>query len=180
MVRALRRVVLSVIALVVLITLIGLPVYVFPVVADSPRKVDVIMVLGGRQDGRENYAISLAEKGLAPVVLVSDPYLRPDPYMEAICDVPHRVKVVCFNPDPRTTRGEARFLREQAAQNHWTSAMVVTFTPHLTRADYIVRRCFTGDLVMAEYKSDLDLPYWAYMYAYQTFGFVRAVAQSGC
>ncbi|GGF23038.1 YdcF family protein [Williamsia phyllosphaerae] len=180
MIRAVRRVALSGIALVVLITLIGLPVYVFPVVADSPRPVDVIMVLGGRQDGREDYAISLAEKGLAPVVLVSDPYDQTDPYMQAICDRPHAVKVLCFDPDPRTTRGEARFLRDQAAQNHWNSAMVITFTPHLARADYIVSRCFTGDLVMAEYRSHLDVPYWAYMYAYQTAGFVRAVAQSGC
>ncbi|MBJ7291297.1 YdcF family protein [Williamsia sp.] len=180
MVRAVRRVVLSAIALIVVIGLAGVPVYVVPAVADTPREVDVIMVLGGRQDGRENYAISLAEKGLAPVVLVSDPYERPDAYMEAICDVPHRVKVICFDPDPRTTRGEARFLRDQAAANRWTSAMVVTFTPHVSRADYIVRRCFTGDLVMADYAPDLSLPYWAYMYLYQSAGFVRAFAQSGC
>ncbi len=178
--RALRKVAVAVVALGVVIALAGLPVYVFPVVADSPRAVDVIMVLGGRQDGREDHAISLAEKGLAPVVLVSDPYGRPDSYMEAICDRPHTVRVICFDPEPRTTRGEARYLRDEAERNHWTSAMVVTFAPHISRADYIVRRCFTGDLVTAEYASDLSVPYWAYMYAYQTVGFVRAVAQSGC
>ncbi len=158
----------------------GLPVYVFPVIADSPRKVDVIMVLGGRQDGREDYAISLAERGLAKAVLVSDPYSRPDDYMEAICGRPHRVPVTCFNPDPRTTRGEARFLRDQAAEHGWESAMIVTFTPHVTRAKYIVSRCFTGDLVMVNYSPHLSGPYWAYMYAYQSAGFVRAFAQSGC
>ncbi|MGZ8176955.1 YdcF family protein [Williamsia sp. SKLECPSW1] len=174
------RVVVVAIALVITVAAAGLPLYVFPVVADSPRPVDVIMVLGGRQDGREAYAISLAEQGLAKTVLVSDPYTRPDAYMEAVCDTPHSVRVVCFDPQPRTTRGEARFLRDEAQRHGWRSAMVVTFSPHVTRADYIIGRCFTGDLVMVDYRERLSLDYWAWMYAYQTAGFVRAALQSGC
>lgn len=158
----------------------GLPLYVFPVVADHPRRVDVIMVLGGRQDGREQFAIRLAERGLAGTVLVSDPYSRPDAYMEAICDVPHGVRVICFDPQPRTTRGEARFLRDASQRNGWRSAMVVTFSPHVTRSDYIVSRCYTGNLVMVDYRERLPLTYWAWMYVYQTAGFARAALQSGC
>jgi uncharacterized SAM-binding protein YcdF (DUF218 family) len=174
-----RLVVAGLVALV-LVALVGLPVYVFPTVDDEPRHVDVILVLGGRQDGREEYAISLAEQGFADTVLVSDSYGRPDDYMEAVCGSPRSVRVICFDPAPRTTRGEARFLRDEARRNDWRSAMVVTFTPHVTRADYIVRRCFTGDLVMVDYRPRLSIAYWARMYVYQTAGFVRAALQSGC
>ncbi|GAA2064576.1 YdcF family protein [Williamsia deligens] len=169
-----------VIGLVISVAAAGLPVFVFPVVADDPRPADVIMVLGGRQDGREEFAIGLAERGLAKTVLVSDPYTRPDDYMESICDRPHGVRVVCFDPQPRTTRGEARFLRDESRRNGWRSALVVTFSPHVSRADFIIGRCFTGDLTMVDYHDRLPLSYWAWMYAYQTAGFVRAAFQSGC
>lgn len=178
--RIARRAAVAVLTVVVFLALVGLPLFVFPVVADDPKRVDVIMVLGGRQDGREEYAISLAEQGFAKTVLVSDPYTRPDTYMEAVCDTPHSVRVICFDPQPRTTRGEARFLRDEARRNDWRSAMVVTFSPHVTRSDFIVSRCFTGDLVMVDYRERLPLSYWAWMYAYQTAGFVRAAFQSGC
>ncbi|MCX6469605.1 MAG: YdcF family protein [Corynebacteriales bacterium] len=175
-----RKIVLCLFAFLMVFGVAGIPVYVFPQVADSPRKVDVIMVLGGRQDGREDYGISLAERGLASTVLISDPYDEPDEYMDAICDAPHRVRVICFRPSPKTTRGEARFLRDQAKANGWRSAMVITFTPHVTRSDYIVSRCFTGDLVMVNYTSHIPIFYWAYMYLYQTGGFIRAALQNGC
>ncbi|WP_299576115.1 YdcF family protein [uncultured Williamsia sp.] len=180
MARTIGRALAGGLVMLMLAVLGGLPLYVFPAAAQSPRSVDVIMVLGGRQDGREQFAIRLAEQGFARTVLVSDPYTRPDPYMEAVCDVPHRVRVICFDPQPRTTRGEARFLRDEAKMNGWNSAMVVTFSPHIARSDYIVSRCFTGDLVMVDYRERLSITYWAWMYLYQTAGFVRAFLQVGC
>ncbi|MBT0565913.1 YdcF family protein [Williamsia sp. CHRR-6] len=175
-----RRLVLWGLLVVLLIGAAGLPVYVYPVAADKPHRSDVIMVLGGRQDGRERYAISLAEKGLAPTVLISNPYGTDDAYANSICDGTYSVRVVCFAPSPTTTRGEARYLRAQAAIHHWRSAMVVTFTPHVARAEYIVGRCFTGDLRVIDYSPHLSPYYWGYMYLYQTAGFVRAFAQDGC
>lgn len=179
-VRILRRVSVTVLVVGISITAAGLPLYVFPVVADSPRRADAILVLGGLQDGREYYALSLAQRGLAPTVFVSNPYDEPSKYMRSVCDEPHGVEVICFDPSPRTTRGEARALRDEAARRGWKSVMVVTNTPHVTRAKYIVGRCFPGEITMLDFRTHLSVSYWAWMYAYQTGGFVRAFLQGGC
>ncbi len=178
--RLLRRVICVFLIALVVLAIAGLPLYVFPVAADSLRKADAILVLGGLQDGREYYALSLARRGLAPTVLVSNPYDNPSAYLRSVCDEPHGIEVICFDPNPRTTRGEARGLRDEAARRGWKSVMVVTNTPHVTRAEYIVGRCFSGQITIVDFRTHLSVPYWAWMYVYQTAGFVRAFAQGGC
>jgi uncharacterized SAM-binding protein YcdF (DUF218 family) len=86
----------------------------------------------------------------------------------------------CFSPDPFTTKGEGRELRRLAAQYGWTTVIVVTSVPHISRARYILEQCFDGDLIMAASPAELSFPDWAFQYLYQTAGYVRAVLQPGC
>lgn len=94
------------------------PVYVRPQV-DRPARADAIMVLGGAHDGREELGLRLARDGYAPVVVFSDPYEH-SPRMNRICHGGYSFRVECFDPEPRTTRGEGRSWphgRGQAAGN---------------------------------------------------------------
>ena len=45
-----------------------------------------------------------------------------------------RVTVICFDPSPATTQGEAEFAGRLARRYHWRSIALVTTTPQDTRA----------------------------------------------
>ena len=57
-------------------------------------------------------------------------------------------ELYCFAPDPPTTKGEGRELRRLASQHRWRTVIVVTLRPHISRARFILEKCFDGELVM--------------------------------
>jgi uncharacterized SAM-binding protein YcdF (DUF218 family) len=155
-------------------------VYVTPQI-DSLRRADAIFVLGGNGYERYPYAIELALQGLAPQVVVSNPAGFHDIWLTDLCaHQRYPFTVTCFEPEPATTKGEARELSKLATQEGWRTVIVVTFRPHISRARYILERCFDGELVMTESPSDLSVGYWMWAYAYQTLGYLRAAAEPGC
>ncbi len=168
---------LAVVLLSVVVVVAGFPVFVQPRV-DTPRAADAILVVGGdAPEARYLYGLELAHRGWAPHLVLSNPGGQVDQYCaEAGSDF----TVECFQPDPPTTRGEARELGRLAAERGWQTVMVVTYTPHVSRARYLMERCFDGEVVMVGVPVDLSVPYWAWMYAYQGAGFVKAFVQRGC
>jgi hypothetical protein len=54
------------------------------------------------------------------------------------------VHVICFDPNPATTTGEAEFVGRLARKYHWQSIALVTITPQDSRARLRVERCFKG------------------------------------
>ncbi len=62
----------------------------------------------------------------------------------------------------------------------WSSATVITFTPHVTRARVIFERCFAGDLLMVPDTDPLSFEQWVEQYVYQTAAFVKVAANPGC
>jgi len=81
---------------------------------DAPAHVDAILALGGDPGQlRAEEAISLAEQGYAPVVLVSLGGYPPAPCPKA----PAHIEVVCFRADPLDTRGEVEFATREAARS---------------------------------------------------------------
>ncbi|MDG3010221.1 YdcF family protein [Rhodococcus sp. D2-41] len=173
------RVLVVVVLLVAAVTAAGWPVYVAPQ-HDRPRPADAILVLGGAHDGREEFGLDLARQGYAPRVLLSNPYGPHSKLMNRLCNAQYSFEVTCFDPSPRTTRGEARYLEAQARAHGWNRVIVVTFAPHISRARYIIERCFPGELMMVENPTRHNAFYWTYMYLYQTVGYVKAVLQTGC
>ena len=63
-----------------------------------------------------------------------------------LCASRQRFEVVCPQPAPDTTRGEARMVRDLAARRGWRSVVVVTSTYHARRAQLLLGRCFDGQL----------------------------------
>lgn len=146
------------------------PVYVSPR-TDEPVRADAILILGGAHDGREQLGLRLAAEGYAPRVLVSDPYER-SPMINRICHGGYSFEVICFDPSPRTTLGEGRELARLGAG--WTRVIVVTFTPHISRARYILGTCWPGELLFVDPEPHLSPARWAWDYVYQSAGYVKA------
>lgn len=148
---------------------------------DVPRDADAIFVLGGGGDERYTLALEYALEGYTGHVVFSNPNGADAIWMIDLCE--HRrytFDVSCIEPDPPTTRGEARALGRLAEVNQWRSVIVITWIPHISRARWIIRRCFDGELVMVASGPDPSLPDWAWSYVYQTAGYARAALQSGC
>ncbi|AFU06023.1 hypothetical protein O3I_040390 [Nocardia brasiliensis ATCC 700358] len=169
-----RRLRWAVLGLVVAVSVVAAlwPVYVRPR-TDTPVPADAILVLGGAHDGREQLALRLAAEGFAPRVLISDPYEH-STLINRICHGSYSFQVICFDPAPRTTRGEGRFLARMARAGGWQRVIVVTFTPHISRARYILGKCWSGELLFVDPEPALSVPRWAWDYAYQSAGYVRA------
>jgi uncharacterized SAM-binding protein YcdF (DUF218 family) len=166
-------------AVVAALIVAGFPVYVRPQV-DPVRKADAIFILGGPSYGRYPRGFELGSRGEAPTVVVSNPNGRNDPWLTQQCASAHAFEIMCFVPDPPTTRGEGRELRRLAAERRWRTVVVVTFRPHVSRARFILQRCFDGELVMVEPDDPVSARRWVVEYALQTVGYVRAALQPGC
>jgi uncharacterized SAM-binding protein YcdF (DUF218 family) len=156
--------------------LAGLPFFVLPTVDHVPAHADVVVVLGPPLPQRVAVAERLLAEHRVATALVSVPG---DPAFWRIGAFCARSDVICFAPDPSTTRGEARELRAEAALHGWTSAVVTTMPAHIPRARILFRRCFSGSLSM---DADTEPPYIgiAYQYLYQTAATVKAWILQGC
>ena len=61
-------------------------------------------------------------------------------------NVPANATFRCFEPEPGTTRGEARVLRDLAEAEGWDTVVVVASTDQITRARRLINRCWDGDV----------------------------------
>ncbi|WP_084099562.1 hypothetical protein [Demequina sp. NBRC 110051] len=156
----------------------GWKVYVTPDVDAAPEQSDVAYVIGPPTDARMQVALELLQSGSADSLMVSlDPDETEWSLAQAACAGAGdfaRYRVLCDMPDPFTTRGEAQWLESEVTAHEWDSASVITFTPHIERAQMYMERCFDGELSMIDSGEDLALWDWAYQYAYQTGAFMKA------
>ncbi|CAM5319597.1 hypothetical protein TPAU25S_01027 [Tsukamurella paurometabola] len=178
----LRRVVITVVlAVTVLVVAMIDRAYIRPRTIDELRPADAIVVLGGNPYDRFEYGITLAERGLAPQVVLSNSVGAQDSRMQQLCDerVPD-VQVTCFLPVPWTTRGEAQELRRLAQERRWDEIIVVTTTAHVERARFILERCSRAQLQMTDFPEERTPLATVYGWAYQSAGWLKALTQSGC
>jgi hypothetical protein len=87
--------------------------------------------------------------------------------------------LICFNPSPPTTQGEAEFVGRLARKYHWQSIAVVAITTQDSRARLRVERCFPGRVYVVT--APIRLSTWPYQIAYEWAALVKAlVFQRGC
>jgi hypothetical protein len=154
-----RRVFAALVAVVVAFGLVTARILVWPATG-APARVNAIVMLAGPGD-RLPVALELARQHRAPVLVVSQGWQG----YGGPCPTPvPGVKLICFNPDPPTTRGEAEVLGKLAKQFHWSSVVLVTTRTQDTRARIIASRCFTGSLYVDT--APLPLSNWPYEIAY--------------
>jgi uncharacterized SAM-binding protein YcdF (DUF218 family) len=141
----------------------------------SPDHVSAIVMLAGPGD-RLATAVRLASARRAPVLVISrghEGYGGPCPAR------PTEVTLICFDPDPATTRGEAEAMGRLARRHHWESVVLVTSRAQDTRARIRAGRCFPGRV----YVVTVSQPWysWPYEIAYEWGALVKAVViQRAC
>jgi hypothetical protein len=142
-----------------------------------PLRVDAIVMLNGPGD-RLDTTLDLAWAHRAPMIVIS----RGSHYWghDSVCapKIP-RVKVICFDPNPSTTRGEAEFAGRLARQYHWHSVVLVAVAPQDTVARLRVGRCFSGKIYVVN--APLPASEWPYEIAYQWGSTIKALSlQRAC
>jgi hypothetical protein len=102
-------------------------------------------VLAGGRKHRLDKGLELWRRGVAPTLVISDG--RAPGWVEAnrLCGEP---RVLCFRPDPYSTRGEGEWAGRAAARRGWRSVVVVTSTYHVRRSRVVFGRCFKGRLAV--------------------------------
>jgi hypothetical protein len=137
-----------------------------------PERVDAIVMLNG-PGARLDTALDLAWAHRAPMIVIS----RGSHYWGhgSVCapKIP-RVKVICFDPNPATTRGEAEFAGRLAHQYHWRSVVLVAVAPQDTVARIRLERCFSGKIYVVN--APMAVPEWLYQIAYQWGSTVKALS----
>ncbi len=137
-----------------------------------PGQVSAIVMLAGPGD-RMPVALDLADSRRAPLLVVSQGY---NGYSGPCPAKPPGVTLICFDPDPPTTRGEAEYVGRLARQYHWTSVVVVASRPQATRARLLVQRCFAGQVYIAT--GPLAPNTWPYQLAYGWGALLKALVWS--
>ena len=140
-----------------------------------PSRVDAIVMLDSSGHPL-NAAVRLAEQHRASFLVVSqgtpashDPCPQPVP----------RVTLICFNPTPPTTRGEAEFVGQLARKYRWRSIAIVAITPQDTRARLRVERCFPGQVYVVT--APIRPSTWPYQIAYEWVALAKALlVERGC
>jgi uncharacterized SAM-binding protein YcdF (DUF218 family) len=123
---------------------------------DSPRRADAVIVLSGDRDFRLPKALELMRERVARTLVISDG--RDPQWHQAnrLCNGGGGTafRVVCFKPDPYSTRGEAEAVASLARRRGWDDVVVVTSRFHVFRARMLFERCLPGevDAVGARYK----------------------------
>ena len=134
-----------------------------------PARVSAIVMLAG-PGNRLSVALELARERRASVLVVSrgwQGYGGPCPSPLA------GVKLICFDPDPPSTRGEAEAVGRLAKQYRWTSVILVAIRTQDTRARLLAERCFGGSTYVVT--APLPVSSWPYQIAYGWGALLKAL-----
>ena len=169
-----RRTVVALIILLIAFCAVTARLFVFPATG-MPARVDAIVVPGGNGD-RIGAAVNLAKQNRARYLVLSEgSYIPP-----GLCG--SRVgsaQVLCFNPIPGTTQGEAEETARLAKQYGFRSIVVVTTPDQTWRTELRFRRCFSGKIYAVT--TPLPTHMWPLMIAYQWAASIKAeVVNRGC
>lgn len=163
-----RRAFAAVGAVIVMFCLITARLFVWPT-QGMPTHVSAIVMLAGPGD-RLPVALQFAREHRSMVLVVSQGqhgYGGPCPAE------PSGVELICFDPNPGDTRGEAEYLGRLARRYHWNSVALVTTRAQDTRARMIVQRCFAGSVYVVT--APLDAGEWPYQIAYEWAALFKAL-----
>jgi uncharacterized SAM-binding protein YcdF (DUF218 family) len=137
----LRRLVIAAVVVVVVFAASTAGLIVWPQ-QGMPARVDAIVVLAG-PGTRLPVGVRLASEGRAPVLVVSQGHLG---YGGSCPGAITGVRIICFDPNPADTRGEAEHIEVLAKRYGWHSIAVVATAEQAVRAQLIVGRCFNGSV----------------------------------
>jgi uncharacterized SAM-binding protein YcdF (DUF218 family) len=146
--------------------------FIFPA-SGMPARVDAIVMMAGHGN-RYSTALNLAYQHRARVLVISTGNDHGPGGSIGPCGPPvPGVRVICFNPRPDTTQGEAEYAGRLARQYHWHSIALVTITPQDSRARLRMERCFSGHVYVMP--APIRLRLWPYELAYEWGATIKAL-----
>lgn len=162
-------------ALLLVWVIAGFFLFVNPVV-DPAKESDAVIVLApAAATGRLDYALDLMSEGYSATLVVSAPDDE-----SGICGAHRPYRIVCFSPEPVTTQGEARAIRDLSEKNGWRRITVVTDDSHVTRARILIARCYSQELNMSAFRRQLTLSGWSFRFLYESAALVNVVFHPAC
>ncbi len=148
------RLPLLVLGLTSFVAVAGASVFLFILYDDDEvTMADAVVVLAGSRF-RLPVGLRLVDRGVAPVLVISDGLDPRSPSANRLCR--EQALVLCPKPEPYSTRGEARLVARLARERGWESIVVVTSRFHLLRARVLFERCYGGRLAFVGASS----PWW--------------------
>lgn len=176
-----RRLVLKALAVLLVLWLAACFLVIVEPTVDKPARADAILVLGPPDvDGRLQEGYDLAAAHYAGTLVISVESEQQRQAKHACAGGGTGYRVICFRPNPQTTRGEAEEIGALARRYHWKSVLVVTSKYHVSRARLIVKRCLPGTVLVIAAPGSPSAADWAYQFGYQTAGFARAFLHRQC
>lgn len=137
-----------------------------------PARVDAIVMLNGPGD-RLDTALNLGWQRRAPVLVIS----RGSRYWghgSGCAPKMPGVTVICFDPNPATTQGEAQFIGRLARQHRWKTVALVTITPQLTPGRIWLGRCLPAGTRVYSVAAPLRALAWPPMVLYEWGSIINA------
>ena len=140
-----------------------------PSVADPHG--DAVVVHAGQAD-RVVHALDLMNQGAAPTLVFM--YGERDSRRGSLCGQRHPFEVLCPEPEPVTTIGEAREVGRLVDERGWKSIVTVTSDYHLRRATYLDGKCSNAEVIASGSGHGVDLRRWARLSIHEMLGMVQA------
>ncbi len=120
-----------------------------PVSLDEP--VDAVVVFAGGRGERLARAMELVNAGAAGLLVIMNGRDPRWTAARALCDDAEQpVRVLCPDPDPDTTKGEARALGALVREEGLRRVAVVTSTYHVARVRLWTQRCVDADVTIVD------------------------------
>lgn len=158
--------------LVVVFVVANLVFFVWPS-ASTLQRADAVVVLAGGDGERLDRGLELVRAGVAPTLVAST---GPG----SLCNTSQTFEVVCFDPSPATTRGEAEAIGRLAKENGWKRIVLVTSTYHMSRARLLVGRCYPGALEVAPAEPDQGVGAWVGAILHEWGGLAESAVHRSC
>jgi hypothetical protein len=169
-----RRVLIAAVLVILIFAGVTARLFVWPA-QGMPPHVGAIVMLAGPGD-RLDTALRLARAHRAEALVVSRGY---EGYGSSCPPKIPGLTLICFDPNPPTTQGEAQYVGRLAKRFHWHSIVLVTIRAQDTRARIRVGRCFSGKIYVIT--APLPVSQWPYEIAYEWGALFKAlVLQRSC
>ena len=150
------------VATVAAVLLLNVVLFLSPRAEEPTAKdgIEAVISLSG-DPSRLDRAVQLMQADVAPVLVISAGELQPIARAQELCTGAAPYEVLCPEPTPWKTRGEAKAISALIEERGWTKVALVTSNYHLTRARVLFRHCTKITIVPVEAPHpDLELADW--------------------
>ena len=150
-----KKIIISIIATIILISIIGANLGKFLVQSDKLEKVDAIVVFSGDNGPRTERAVELLKEGYADYLILSGGKVYDDVTMAELMKN-HAIKLgvdeskILIDDEAATTNENAEFTADIIEENNFKSVIVVTSDYHTRRSKLAMEKALEDTLIDGE------------------------------